>query len=868
MNLCGVGLVVLAAGAATGHAQAGIHGIVTDSVTSAPLEGARVIALDAADTPAASAISDARGRFRLERLPGGWYAVLVTRIGYAPRRVEGVTLASDGVAELALALGPRAVTLDPQVVSASRSPEAALDAPASVSVVDRLAIEAQPAGSSVDHLRDLPGLDVAAKGLSQRTFAARGPSAVNSAALLVLSDYRLASIPSLRLNVPYLIPTADLDLDRIEVARGPGSALYGPDADRGIVHFFTRPPFASIGTAVSLTGGGRTLFHGAARHASRLGDRAAFKVFGEYVRGDDWTFTDSTEQARRALALSQGARADTLRIGRRDPRFERAAGEARLDWLPDDRSLVVLAGGVAQALNAVDLTEVGAVQVRGWRYSYLQARVSRGALFANVFINTNDAGSTYQLRTGERVVEESRLVSAQLQQSLALGGTRRLTVGADLQRIVPRTGGTIHGANEDDDNITQLGVYARSTIPLARSLTLDLAARGDHHDRLDDFVGSPRAALVYRPDSVRAVRLTLNRATSTPVANDLFLDLDLGPLDPALPYRVRAAGTIHGYRFRQDCGGLCMRSPFAPGVALPLDATLLWDAVVQIVDGPLASVPPPTAAEVGTVLATLDLDAGRFEPVSASTVTDIAAARRSIVTTAELGYRGAVGWRLTVSLDVYHTRISNVGNPLTVQTPNAFLNPVDLSAYLETQGFSPPEAAALAGAASQIPLGIVSPEEARNPTDVLLIGRQGGRADFWGVDLGVELPLSRGLSLSGAYSWTSKHHIPSPGGFADIVFNAPKHKGTLGIVFRDEAAGVQAELRGRAVASFPVRSGVYRGEVDGYAVVDASVEYRLARAPHLMMGLAGYNLMNHRHREFVGAPRLGRLVVTRVRFDF
>ena len=55
-------------------------------------------------------------------------------------------------------------------------------------------------------------------------------------ALMSLVDNRIARIPSLRANVYSSLPTADEDIERIEVALGPGSALYGPNSANGVMH--------------------------------------------------------------------------------------------------------------------------------------------------------------------------------------------------------------------------------------------------------------------------------------------------------------------------------------------------------------------------------------------------------------------------------------------------------------------------------------------------------------------------------------------------------------------------------------------------------------------------------------------------------
>ena len=278
-----------------------------------------------------------------------------------------------------------------------------------------------------------------------------------------------------------------------------------------------------------------------------------------------------------------------------------------------------------------------------------------GRLFANAYVNFNDDGRSYQIRSTLRQEDRSRTMGVQLQHASAVGSGLALRYGADLQRVVPRTGGTLHGANEDDDDITQLGGYVSALARLTPSLDLVAALRGDHHNRLADFVVSPRAGLVFRPGDAHAVRLTFNRASSTPVAADLFLDLDNGPLVEGYPLRVRAAGGLHPYTFAHGCGGLgdlCMHSPFTGATALPTDATVLWSAVQALAQGAVDGVPAPTAAAVPTHLGVFDVASGAVRPVAPDEVTDIPAARRSLTSSIEMGYRGQLTRRLTASVDV------------------------------------------------------------------------------------------------------------------------------------------------------------------------------------------------------------------------
>src|SRR5690606_37843029 len=140
--------------AAPASAQEGaISGRLTDSETGAPLTGARVEAV-AGTRAVATAVSGQDGSYRLANLPPGSCTVVVTLVG----------------AQLVAS----AFQLIPVLISAPRRQEKALDAPASVSVVDSPAVAERSVVTPVDHLRSSPGVDVVTQGVQSTNVVLRG----------------------------------------------------------------------------------------------------------------------------------------------------------------------------------------------------------------------------------------------------------------------------------------------------------------------------------------------------------------------------------------------------------------------------------------------------------------------------------------------------------------------------------------------------------------------------------------------------------------------------------------------------------------------------------------------------------------------
>jgi iron complex outermembrane receptor protein len=590
----------------------------------------------------------------------------------------------------------------------------------------------------------------------------------------------------------------------------------------------------------------------------------------------------------RASAIAAGADPETLRVGARDFDAERFTGDARVDWRLADQTNLVFAGGFSQIGSSIELTGIGAAQAKDWRTSYVQGRLRHQRLFLQSYLNFSNAGDTYTLRDGSRLVDESMVIVGQAQHDASPWENQRFVYGADFIRTLPRTEGTITGRNEDEDDITELGGYLQYESRLTDRLNLTAAGRLDHHSRVDDLVFSPRAALVTRVADGQNVRFTYNRAFSQPTSNNLFLDIRSAQDFGGLPFDVRVAGVPEdGFTFARDPGGRpLMHSPFTPGglggpsQALPLDVTPFWPVVVAIVQArtgvDLSGVPPPTSADVGSVMRTLNPTNRSFSTVG--DVANVEPLRPQITNTIETGYKGVFGNRASVGIDLWYSYIKDFISPLLVSTPNVFLDRASLTAYLVANGYPPATAAQIAAgiagidgnpAVTGIPLATVTPvNTVGDPYDIFLAYRNFGEVHLWGTDLGAQFYVNDQVSVSASYSFVNRNLFQNLDGIGDIALNAPMNKGKLGVAYRNDAAGWFGEIRGRYVEAFPVNSGVFVGNVESYIVTDANVTYALPFAGGTELMLGATNLFDDRHQEFVGAPAIGRLLFGRLRQTF
>ncbi|MEX2467710.1 MAG: TonB-dependent receptor [Gemmatimonadota bacterium] len=898
--------------------QGTLTGVVTNAETGAPISAAQIQVLGGAQ--ATGTLSDTQGRYRINLSPGT-YDLVVTVIGYRQTRFDQVPVVAGETTNFDMLLLSQAQELDALVITASRgTPEKSTEAPATTFNVSSTEITERPSQTLADHLKMAPGVDMITQGVQSTNVVVRGFNNIFSGALHMLTDHRLAGVPSLRVNLMHFIPSNEADVDRIEVVLGPGSALYGPNTANGVVHILTKSPLNDQGTTVTLGAGERDLFQGSFRSAFLLHDDLGLKLSGQYLTATEWQYTDPTEEAARQQAeinpaacitdkairgfSTEVAQQACARVGERDFDIRRFGLEARADWRFSDDGTLVGTYGRTDA-TGIELTGLGAGQTSGWVYDFFQTRLNQGRFFTQAYYNRSDAGDTWLLRDGVPLVDKSTLFVAQAQHGFAVADERQdFTFGVDYFATRPDTEGSINGSYEDEDDIDEWGVYVQSKTAVTDMLEFVAAARLDSHSLLDDNVFSPRAALVFSPAEEQSFRLSYNRAFSTPSSLNFFLDISGGaapaPLGP-LGYTTRAYGTGRdGYSFQRADGSLRgMRSPFNPGGAdqlLPADVAVLWPLAVGVLQaqgaidsgtaGTLLSM-QPTNADIERMM--FDVSTEQLTPLSSTTIRDVPGISESNTESIEVGYTGILDGRVKVSADVYYMRKNDFVSPLQVQTPLILLNGPDTGEFIATRliagGMDPAQAqataTALATGMAQIPLGVVSSDQvAAQGADLIVTYRNVGDLDLWGGDLAIQAFLADRWTLNGTYSYVTDDYFEIEGA-APISLNAPKHKGSLGLAFRDLRSGFTANGRARFSGGFPAESAGFVGTecitggtgglfeepcVDSFAIFDLNLGYRIPNTTATVQ-LAVNNVFDTGYRSFVGVPTIGRFAMVRVRYE-
>jgi outer membrane receptor for ferrienterochelin and colicins len=668
--------------------------------------------------------TDLQGRFEID-VPDGTYSVTVSFVGFETWVRENVVADSEAPKLLTIRLAPTDQLINPITITASRSPERLLDAPAAITVLEPKELRSRTALTAATHLASVPAVDIINTGLVSSRIVVRGFNDNLASSLLTLVDNRIARAPSVRLTALQLIPMSNGDIEQIEVVSGPASALYGPNAANGVVHILTRSPFDSRGTSVSLAGGQRDIKLGSFRHAGTRGNRIGYKVSGQYYTGDEFEYRDPEEISARANAIQGGAQPDTLRIGQRDFTVRNLSLNSALEIRHLASGTLTFNAGITFGDN-IEITPTGSAQVNNARIGYGQIRYQRGRLFAQTYGNFLHTGDSYFLRTGQQFTDVSRMVVGQIQHYSMPAPHLQLTYGVDALYTMPQGEGTVNGRNESDDNVAEVGGYLQADWDLRSWMSVVGAARADYHNRMGRTTFSPRAALVLKPRANHTLRATYNRAFVTPLPNDLFSDIlgqndvfllgqmrDLIGFAPITDLRVQGMET--GFSFSRSANGRPQfRSPFAPldprGLSSsdyidlddPAFVNVMWSVAreatvaglaqsladdgsipassVDAVSAAFDAVLPTEVTGVRHALKLLNLDLQVF--VDVKDVEDAPELDITRTRTFEVGYKGLIGKAIIVGIDAYRTTVSDFKGPYVVGTPNVFLDGGTLNSAL------------------------------------------------------------------------------------------------------------------------------------------------------------------------------------------
>ena len=820
-----------------------------------------------------SAVTGTDGRFTLRRVPEGPRTIVFRWLGYRPTEVQ-TTVESGGTVTVNAALEPVAVALTELVVSAaSRAPERIVEAPAAISVVEPQVLQnTSITGQTPLALQTVPGVDVVQSGVNDFNVNTRGFNSSLNRRVLVLQDGRDLSIAFLGAQEWNGLAQPLEDVGRLEMVRGPGSALYGANAFSGVVNIITPDAREVAGTKLTLAGGELETFRGDLRQAGVFGgDRFGYRVNLGYNRSDTYsrsrTLNDSTSLQQeyadatdvpvgrtRELTPLNGQDKDSATgtpLGDRSP-LENAYGSARLDYYLNNGSVLTADGGVARVQNEVFVTGIGRVQVLQAIKPY--ARVALAADRYNLFAFWNSRTSLdpqVALSSDAPLEERSDIFHVEGQQNWNFLEERgRIVYGASYRNTRVNTSGTLMSLENDDRSDDYYSAYGQVEYKLLPQLRLVGAARVDDGS-LFDTQFSPKGALVFTPAENHSFRFSVNRAFQTPNYSEFFLRAQASAPTTG-PATVE--GGIEGY-YKQVAAALG-----SAGLAgLNVDSALPWNFSGQTQVLALGN----DSLDVETVLGW------------------------------ELGYKGGLSNGVYFTADFYINRLENFvtdllpgvneGYPTFQLTDNSINVPADLAALnqritdLETGGaISPAQAAELrapipvlqGGYASVLAGTTISgaPALATLPDGtraVVLSYTNAGRVTERGVELGVGYQFTPELRADVSFTGFD-FEVKSQAAGDQLVPNTPSKKASLGLTYAGERFDANASLR--LVDGYAWAAGVFQGYVPSTEQLTVGAGFRLNN--NIRVHGTATNVLDQKRFQLYGGSVIGRRVLAGLTANF
>jgi iron complex outermembrane receptor protein len=212
--------------------------------------GATVTVTGNASAATLTVITDERGRYEFNRLTPGRYVVQVTLAGFEPWRADVEAGSNDVTLDAALVVAPLFERL---TVTATKTGTAPIQStPIAITVLSARTIE-QLGARNIEGLAGfVPTLTISQHtGLAQVTIRGVGSNAVFAGS----DPSTTIHLDGVYLARPAMAFADLLDVDRVEVLRGPQGTLYGRNSVGGTINIVTRPPTNVLETRMRLTAG-------------------------------------------------------------------------------------------------------------------------------------------------------------------------------------------------------------------------------------------------------------------------------------------------------------------------------------------------------------------------------------------------------------------------------------------------------------------------------------------------------------------------------------------------------------------------------------------------------------------------------------
>jgi len=224
-----------------------VSGYVFNSETKEKIVGANI----SIEGTVLGTTTNADGHFVIRNLPAQKYNLICSMIGFKRKVVEEVFVKENEDVSVEIYLEPLPVQTQPVVVTASKREQSISEIPVALSVVDEKLLMQRNSVAVDDALRYVPGVSFVQSQVNIR--GSTGYSKGVGTRVLILVD----GLPMLSGDTGEIIwesfPVNQIE--RIEIVKGAGSALFGSSALGGVINIITKSASETPETHLQLYGG-------------------------------------------------------------------------------------------------------------------------------------------------------------------------------------------------------------------------------------------------------------------------------------------------------------------------------------------------------------------------------------------------------------------------------------------------------------------------------------------------------------------------------------------------------------------------------------------------------------------------------------
>jgi outer membrane receptor for ferrienterochelin and colicin len=287
-----------------------IRGTIKNSATQ---EGVPAVSVRIKSTSGGT-YSDDRGRFQLTVKKKFPVVLIISSIGFETKEVN----VENSNAALEITLDQASILGQEVVVSASRVVQKKLSSPVTIEQISSKEISNAPQLNYMDMIQGLRGVDVTVSSIGFTSISTRGFNTSGNTNFTQIVDGMDNQAPGLNFPLGSAISLTQLDVDNIEMLSGASSALYGSRGLNGTMVMTGKDPFKYQGLSVLVTQGVNHVKNGkdydpvgpspyydwAVRFATKINEKFAFKVNGQYTRANDWVASDASNKYGPGTALT------------------------------------------------------------------------------------------------------------------------------------------------------------------------------------------------------------------------------------------------------------------------------------------------------------------------------------------------------------------------------------------------------------------------------------------------------------------------------------------------------------------------------------------------------------------------------------